>query len=142
MINLYRPCEGRPKTKTMFPTNKSHIASMHIRVNCDGPPELPRNRPDLDANPRSAHKYKKSLLLQDTTIQLVKRASELYPKVKESGLSTERLKDPFRKRSIDCSTNRIRTDLDEQRGRPEATTVEIGVEELRELVGKLRCLKS
>lgn len=41
MINLYRP-EGRSKSKTMFPVNKSHIASMNIRINCDPAPEAAR----------------------------------------------------------------------------------------------------
>lgn len=56
-------------------------------------------------------------------------------------MSTERLsKEPRQKRSIDCSNPRLRTDFDE-RNRPEPATVEIGIEELRELMGRLRALK-
>jgi hypothetical protein len=117
MINLYRPSE-RSKPKTMFPVNKSHIASMNIRINCEGseaarePLRNTTNRLEAEGGSRSAHKYKKSLVLQETTIQLVKRSSDLYPKAKDIGLSTERFKEPPHKRSIDCGTNRIRTDLD------------------------------
>lgn len=93
---------------------------MNIRINCDPINEPPReplrnatNRPEVDNNSRSAHKYKKSLVLQDTTIQLVKRNMELYPKGKEQGMSTERLtKEPRHKRSIDCGPTRLRTDVD------------------------------
>ena len=42
MINLYRPAEGRSKPKTMFPVNKSHIASMNIRINTEVPLDPPR----------------------------------------------------------------------------------------------------
>lgn len=130
MINLYRPGEARSKPKSMFPVNKSHIASMNIRINPDPLAEPTReplrnttNRLELDGNPRSAHKYKKSLVLQDTTIQLVKRASDL-PRPKEIGMSTERLpKDLPHKRSIDCGHTRLRTDFDEPRTRPDPPSV-------------------
>lgn len=32
MINLYKQVEPRTKTKTMYPANKSHIASMNLRI--------------------------------------------------------------------------------------------------------------
>ena len=35
MINLYRQQEHKSKNKTMFPVNKSHIASMNLKVNND-----------------------------------------------------------------------------------------------------------
>jgi len=74
---------------------------------------------EIDNNTRSSHKYKKSVVLQDTTIQLVKRSTDLYSKGKEIGMSTERLtKEPRHKRSIDCSSNRLRTDFDEPHARP------------------------
>jgi hypothetical protein len=58
-------------------------------------------------------------VLQDTTIQLVKRTSDLYPKAKDIGMSTERLpKEPRMKRSIDCGSTRLRTDADEPQRKP------------------------
>jgi hypothetical protein len=35
MINLYKQSDIRTKSKTMFPVNKSHIASMNIRINTE-----------------------------------------------------------------------------------------------------------
>jgi hypothetical protein len=60
MINLCRQNEARIKTKSMFPANKSHIASMNLRTGCDHPDV----RPAAEEKPRSSHKYKKSLILQ------------------------------------------------------------------------------
>lgn len=92
---------------------------------------------------KSGHKYKKSLILQETTIQLVKKSSEIYPKSKDPGMSTERLsKDHHRKRSIDCGTIRVKTEMDDQRPRQDSVMVEISVEDLREAAGKLLELRS
>ncbi len=35
MINLYKQSDIRTKPKTMFPVNKSHIASMNLKVNTE-----------------------------------------------------------------------------------------------------------
>lgn len=35
MINLYKQTDIRTKSKTMFPVNKSHIASMNLRLNTE-----------------------------------------------------------------------------------------------------------
>ncbi len=125
----------RCKNKSMFPANKSHIASMNLRTSTDHPDPLRH-----DEKSRSSHKYKKSLILQEATVQLVKRSSE-YSRREEA--ATERCsKERPHKQSADFgAAQRIRTDMDEGRyGRQEAT-VELSVEELREVVGKLRALR-
>lgn len=35
MINCYKQTDLRTKTKSMFPVNKSHIASMNLRTNLE-----------------------------------------------------------------------------------------------------------
>lgn len=44
MINLYKQSDLRTKSKTMFPVNKSHIASMNLRLNTETitPEAIPR----------------------------------------------------------------------------------------------------
>jgi len=39
MINLYKQSELRYKNKSLFPINKSHTASMNLRVSTDLPTE-------------------------------------------------------------------------------------------------------
>jgi hypothetical protein len=58
-------------------------------------------------------------------------------------MATERIsKERSHKQSADYSGQRIRTDMDEGRySRQEVNSVEISVDELRELVGKLRALR-
>ncbi len=123
MINLYKQSDIRTKPKTMFPVNKSHIASMNLKINTETispepvirqPLKNATNRLQLDnKNSRSGHKYKKSLILQETTIQLVKKNSDIYSKNKQMGMSTERLsKQNERKRSIDYGVTRIKTEMD------------------------------
>jgi len=73
MINLCRQPELRLKNKSMFPANKSHIASMNLRSSAEQQDCL-RPAPS-EEKPRSSHKYKKSLILQEATVQLVKRTS-------------------------------------------------------------------
>lgn len=94
----------------MFPANKSHIASMNLRTSTEQAEAL-RNAPP-DDKPRSSHKYKKSLILQDATVQLVKRTSE-YAR-REETVTTERLsKERPHKQSADYGGGqRIRTDMD------------------------------
>jgi len=84
MINLYKQGDGRTKSKTMLTANKSHIASMNLKIATDSysdftqrePLRNSTNRPyEDDPKSRSGHKYKKSLILQETTIQLVKKNS-------------------------------------------------------------------
>jgi hypothetical protein len=83
------------------------------------------------------------LVLQETTIQLIKKSSEYYPKNKESEMSTERFsKEKMHKQSIDYGVHRIKTDMDEVKNKHEISTVEMNVDELREVVHKLRALKS
>ena len=123
MINLYKQTELRHKNKSLYPINKSHTASMNLRVSTDLPSEtLQRDylknsyrQPDDESKSRSHHKYKKSLVLQETTIQLVKKNSEYYgPKNKDMvGMSTERFsKEKLHKRSVDYGVTRLKTDVD------------------------------
>jgi hypothetical protein len=63
MINLCRQPELRSKNKSMFPANKSHIASMNLRSTIEQG-EVLRTVHQEDAKSRSTHKYKKSLILQ------------------------------------------------------------------------------
>jgi hypothetical protein len=35
MINLYKQSDIRTKSKTMFPVNKSHIASMNLKISTE-----------------------------------------------------------------------------------------------------------
>ncbi len=119
MINLYKPGEGRSKTKTLYPVNKSHTASMNLKIAPDIPLESIQReshkhsyrQPEEDNKSRSAHKYKKSLILQDTTIHLVKKNSDYYgAKNKDMGMSTERFsKEKIHKRSVDYGATRIKT---------------------------------
>lgn len=53
-------------------------------------------------------------MLQETTIQLVKKNSEFYgPKNKEMGMSTERFsKEKLHKRSVDYGVTRLKTEVD------------------------------
>lgn len=37
MINLYRPNENRIKNKSLIPFNKSHTASMNLKITPDVP---------------------------------------------------------------------------------------------------------
>lgn len=39
MINLYKQNELRQKNKSLYPINKSHTASMNLRVSTDLPAE-------------------------------------------------------------------------------------------------------
>lgn len=39
MINLYRPSDNRNKNKSLFPVNKSHTASMNLKIAPDVPLE-------------------------------------------------------------------------------------------------------
>jgi monomeric isocitrate dehydrogenase len=119
----------------MFPANKSHIASMNLRTTSD-PPEAPRQ----EEKSRSTHKYKKSLILQEATLHLVKRTSD-YSRREEA--ATERFsKERPHKQSADYGpAQRIRTDMDEGRYSRQEATVEISVEEVREVVTKLRALR-
>ena len=44
MINLYKQTELRQKNKSLYPINKSHTASMNLRVSTDLPAEtIPRD---------------------------------------------------------------------------------------------------
>ena len=95
MINLYKQSELRSKNKSLVPANKSHTASMNLKVSTDLPCEPQRDclkhsyrQHDDDSKSRSHHKYKKSLILQETAIQLVKKNSEYYAKNKDIGMST------------------------------------------------------
>ena len=59
------------------------------------------------------------------------------------GMSTERLsKQNERKRSIDYGVTRIKTEMDEIKQKSESNVVQINVDDLRDLVTKLRTLKS
>jgi len=87
MINLNRQGESRGKTKTMYTANKSHIVSMNLRISTDYSPEctqqdlnknkINRQRDD-ERHSKSGHKYKKSIILQENTIQLMKKSSANY----------------------------------------------------------------
>lgn len=82
MINLYRHSEhNKPhKNKTMFPLNKSHIASMNLKLTTEtlhepsqqhDPMQSKNSRPSQDElKNKSAHKYKKSLILQEHSLNL------------------------------------------------------------------------
>lgn len=39
MINLYKPGEPRNKNKSLYPVNKSHTASMNLKISPDAPTE-------------------------------------------------------------------------------------------------------
>jgi|JI9StandDraft_2_1071091.scaffolds.fasta_scaffold370211_2 hypothetical protein len=151
MINLYRPSDNRNKNKSLFPVNKSHTASMNLKIAPDVPLES-THRENLkhsyrqnedDNKSRSSHKYKKSLILQDTTIHLIKKNSDYYGAKKDTGMSTERFsKEKPHKRSVDYGATRIKTEIDESKTRPDANMVEVNAEELKEMVRKLQHLKS
>lgn len=122
MINLYRQTDTRFKNKSLYPANKSHTASMNLKISNDQPLENTQRDPlkhsyrqhEDDSKSRSAHKYKKSLILQDTTIHLIKKNSDYYGvKNKEQGMSTERFsKEKLHKRSVDYGVNRMKTEID------------------------------
>lgn len=78
--------------------------------------------------------------MQEATLHLVKRTSD-YSRREEA--ATERLsKERPHKQSADYgAAQRIRTDMDEGKYCRQAATVEISVEEVREVVGKLRALR-
>lgn len=151
MINLYKQTELRQKNKSLYPINKSHTASMNLRVSTDLPAETIQRdylknsyrQPDDESKSRSQYKYKKSLVLQETTIQLVKKNSEYYgPKKKDIGLSTERFsKEKLHKRSVDYGVTRLKTEVDEQKLRQEVGLMEVNADELKEIVNKLRHLR-
>lgn len=80
-------------------THRDHLKHSH------------RLLPDEHSKSRSAHKYKKSLVLQETTVHLVKKNSDYY--AKGTGMSTERLsKEKTHKRSVDYGASRIKTEVD------------------------------
>jgi hypothetical protein len=39
MINLYRPTDHKAKNKSLYTYNKSHTASMNLKIAADAPPE-------------------------------------------------------------------------------------------------------
>ena len=99
MINLYRKESEHKnhKNKSLYTYNKSHTASMNLKIPTEQTLETTYRdalkhsyrQPEEDRKSRSTHKYKKSLVLQDTTIQLVKKNSEYYgAKASHIGLST------------------------------------------------------
>ena len=135
MINLYRQSDIRRKGKTLASTSKSHTASMHLRTSTDCAPDdqrrqIPRDSARLthnDSKSRSTHKYKKSLMLQDTTIQLVKRSSEKQKTCRDQlGMSTDRYsRGKSQKRSVDMGVPRLKTETEEVRATAEPAMVEI-----------------
>lgn len=148
MINLYRPKENRLQNKSLTPYNKSHTASMNLKITADPSESTHRNshkqsyRNDSDNKSRSAHKYKKSILLQDTTINLTKKNSDHSRVKKDIGMSTERLsREKSHKRSVDNEALRIKTEIDESKSKFDSALVEVSSEELKEMVGKLQKLR-
>ena len=99
MINLYKPTDLKNKNKLLYPVNKSHTASMNLKLSADIPFEVTHReglkhsyrQPEDENKSRSKHKYKKSLILQDTSIHLAKKNSDFCgAKHNNMGMSTER----------------------------------------------------
>jgi len=152
MINLYRQSDAKAKNKSLYTYNKSHTASMNLKIAADAPSENTyreghknsHRQHEEDRKSRSTHKYKKSLILQDTTIHLVKKNSDYYGgKSTNMGMSTERLsKEKLHKRSVDYVANRIKTEIDEPKSRAESSAmVEMNVDELKEMFRRLQNLR-
>lgn len=112
MINLHKPVEARSKNKTMYPANKSHIASMNLRTS-DNPRSPFKNIVNIpiedEPKLRSNNKPKKSLFLQDITVNFEKKNGS-YIQFKEEEALTERgSKEKGVKHSIDLKKQRMKT---------------------------------